>query len=317
MRISQSFSSLIKAAIDGVYVHEFFGDAVTESGYNKRLRAVIQNLLLDFATDMRDEGHDQEIVEDGMEIVTRDVRKQISRSAFIGDVRELMKRSRGCELPGTFNPLIIGDLFYRQSRPWRGLVERYCKKILEATRLSMELILVHSADEATMDGLLREIIDPAMERYTETLEAKISEIMRQHQRGHPITYNHYFTETVQKARQDHAEKDQARRLNLFFGLKPDAGSSYINPSLPFETGKLLNAINQRDEQDMDRYACSEAIDCMQAYYKVRVFHRVSVTIFTMPYSNEGLMILLGGMVDLTCATGRHESPYRRFCHLRD
>ncbi len=268
VHVSQSFSSLVKAAVDGVYVHEFFGDAMIPAGFKKRLRAVVQDVLLEFAEDMRREGHSQEIIEDGSRRKKASMPKQISRSDFLGGVRELMRRSRGCELPGTFNPLIVGDLFYQQSKPWKRLVERYSERILDATRTSLELMVLHTTDETTSEGLLREVIDPAMEMYAAQLERKVAEIMRPHQKGHPITYNHYFTETIQKARQEHAKKDQARQLNIFFKIKPDMGSSYVINHQGFYTGELLEALNQRNEADMDRYACSEAVDCMEAYYKV-------------------------------------------------
>ena len=268
VHVSQSFSSLVKAAVDGVYVHEFFGDAMTLAGFRKRLRAVVQDVLLKFAADMRREGHSQEITEDASPQKKASTPKQISRSDFLGDVRELVRKSRGCELPGTFNPLIIGDLFYQQSKPWKQLVERYSEKILDATRTSLELISLHTTDETTSEGLLQEVIDPAMERYADQLESKVTEILRPHQKGHPITYNHYFTETIQKARKEHAKKDQARQLNAFFKIKPDMGSSHVSSHQGFHTGDLLEALNQRTEADMDRYACSEAVDCMEAYYKV-------------------------------------------------
>jgi len=267
VHVSRSFSSLVKAAVDGVYVHEFFGDVMTPAGFRKRLRAVVQDVLLKFAEEMRHKGHSQEITEDASPQKKTSVPERISRSKFLDHVRQLIGRSRGCELLGTFNPLIVGDLFYQQSRLWQRLVEHYSEKILDATKHTLELILLHTADETTSDGLLREVIDPAMEKYAAELRRKVMEIMRPHQKGHPITYNHYFTETIQKARQEHAKKDQARQLNAFFKIKPDMGPSYVHPQ-SFHTGELLDALNQRTEADMDRYACSEAVDCMKAYYKV-------------------------------------------------
>ncbi|KAL6713034.1 hypothetical protein ACLMJK_009430 [Lecanora helva] len=167
VRISQSFSSLIKAAVDGVYFHKFFGDAMTPAGFEKRLRAVVQDALLEFEKDIRREGHYQEIIEETSPRKKADTPKQILRSKFLDNVRELMRRSRGCELPGTFNPLIVGDLFYQQSKPWKRLVERYSERILKATRKSLELISLYTTDEATSEGLIREIIDPAMEKYAD------------------------------------------------------------------------------------------------------------------------------------------------------
>jgi hypothetical protein len=32
---------------------------------------------------------------------------------------------------------------------------------------------------------------------------------------------------------------------------------------------LLDALMEHNDPDMNRYACSEALDCMEAYYKVR------------------------------------------------
>jgi len=88
------------------------------------------------------------------------------------------------------------------------------------------------------------------------------------QKGHPITYNHYFTETVQNARQEHDKKVLARGWNAFCKLKPEAGPTHIYQNQGFNTADLLDALTQRTEHDMDRYACSEAVDCMEAYYKV-------------------------------------------------
>ena len=242
MHVSRSFSSIVKAAVDGVYVHEFFGDAMTDTGFSRRLRAVVQDLLLEFAKSIRREGHEQTIVDNAAVPETVNNGKQISRSAFENHVGELIRRSRGRELPGILNPLVVGDLFFQQAGPWRGIVDRFSTRVLQATRESLELVLLHTTDETTREGLRREVIGPAMERHAEQLKSKIEEILRPYQKGHAITYNHYFTETVQKAREDHVKKVQTRRVSTFGKLDADA--------------------------DMDRYACSEAVDCMQAYYKV-------------------------------------------------
>lgn len=63
---------------------------------------------------MRLNGQNQVIIEDPIDAVGPG---EISRLAYIKEVKELMKKSRGCELPGTFNPLIIGELFTEQCQP--------------------------------------------------------------------------------------------------------------------------------------------------------------------------------------------------------
>lgn len=124
LRVSQQFSSLVKATIDGVYVDSFFGDPKTNDGYGKRLRAVIQNTLIDFSDTIFRQGHAKDIIDKTKVAKTGPPDEkddhapiQISREAYIDEVQDLMKRTRGCELPGTFNPLIIGEMFFDQSKP--------------------------------------------------------------------------------------------------------------------------------------------------------------------------------------------------------
>lgn len=170
-------------------------------------------------------------------------------------------------ITGDFNPLIIGDLFYEQSKPWKQIVDRCCETVLAAVQLCIESVISHTADEFTKDGLLQEIIDPAMAKRKERLEERIAEIMQPHLTGHAITYDHHFTDAIQQARQDHTRKDQEKHLNNFFGRGPEKKDDLV--ASQFSMSELLDALSQRSKESMDEFACSEATDSMLAYYKVR------------------------------------------------
>lgn len=64
IRIREGFSPLLSSANNGTYGRAFFGDARTEIGFKKRLRAVIQDLLLKLAQAMQIDGHLQQILDD-------------------------------------------------------------------------------------------------------------------------------------------------------------------------------------------------------------------------------------------------------------
>ncbi|KAL8726147.1 MAG: hypothetical protein Q9166_006904 [cf. Caloplaca sp. 2 TL-2023] len=267
IRISQRFSMLVKAAVDGVYGDEYFGDPMTPEGESKRLRAVIQDLLLRFAEDMRRNGQQQKIINDSDEVVDGHGGRMIRHSDYLDHVRDLMRRTRGRELPGTFNPLIIGELFYEQSKPWKALIERYCRDVFDDIKTLLQFTIDTTADSTTAEGLLQKLLYPALETRTSLLHTKVLEILEPHQRGHAITYNHYFTDTIQKAWKEHEEKEQARRVRAFFGARPTDESIYIHQSV--DVPKLAGSLGVSTQKDMDRYACSEAIYCMKAYYNVR------------------------------------------------
>jgi GTP-binding protein EngB required for normal cell division len=267
--VSQSFSTLISAAINGQYSDPFFGQASTSIGYQRRLRAVLQNTLTDFANLMRQKGHTYTILD--VESVDGDTDvspRRISRSDYIAKVKSLLERSRGRELPGTFDPLIIGELFQEQSQPWGKLVNQYVDIVLRAVNAVVRDILSHICDRATLDRVWRRIISAGLDDIAEKLRNKVSELLRPHNTGHPITYNHYLTENVQKAQSERQAREIRATLNKAFG-KYDAnedGNLHIN--VAGWVDMLTRSLTSRTEADMNNYASSTATDFMEAYYKV-------------------------------------------------
>lgn len=268
LRVSQDFTFLAKSATDGNYTDNFFGSASTEVGAKKRLRAVVQNLLLSFARTMRQKGHNKHIIEKPLPEERKHDRRLISRDDFIDAVLELMGRSRGRELPGTYNPYLISDLFFQQAQPWQKYTRKFITKIWDAADLVLDLILNHIADPTTAAGLKHGIIVPALESVKTALDNTVKMVLEPHQTGHPITYNHYLTENIQKLRQGHQKRILSKKLDRFFGTNCDQGKTYCQDK-SFDVRSLLDSLTYSTTADMDRYACSEAIDCMSAYYKVR------------------------------------------------
>ena len=276
LHVTQSFQSLVRAAADGTYDDAFFGDPRSIEGYSRRLRAVIQNLNLDFAHTMRTHGHRWQIVEKSDQLEasgpTMSPRassspEKITRQMFITRVRDLLRRSRGRELPGMFSPLIVSDLFSEQSAPWEGLARRHIEATWNAARTFLDQVMSHLMDEKTAESLLREVIDPLMERRSEHLDKRLKQLLAPYQKGHPITYNHYFTETVQNVREKRLEAQVAQKLQTFVGLKDLTSLEELRVK-KVQVKSLVSALAARNQADMDSFACSEVLDCMEAYYKV-------------------------------------------------
>lgn len=93
--LSQSFQSLVKAAVDGTYNDPFFRDGKSEPGYQKRIRAVMQNLNLDFADTIARRGHCCEVTNSKDTSHTSKDVTPITRDKFIDHIQHLMKRTKG------------------------------------------------------------------------------------------------------------------------------------------------------------------------------------------------------------------------------
>ncbi|KAH8742896.1 dynamin family protein [Diaporthe sp. PMI_573] len=272
LKFSHSFHLLVKAATDGTYGDSFFGDCKTKEGYSRRLRAVIQNLHLEYAANMRAHGHQRHFVDDQQadslgnpELGTQP--EVVSRSRFLGDISDALKRARGRELPGMYNPLIVGDLFFEQAEPWEKLTERHLRKVLDITRAFLDMAVSHLTDDVTAGAILDDVVGPEMDKRWTELEAKLQELITPYQKGHPITYNHYFTETIQNVRHRRMEEEVSRRLSALYGVQQITSLEEL-PARKVKITNLVTALSRRNETDMNFYASSEILDCMMAFYKV-------------------------------------------------
>jgi GTP-binding protein EngB required for normal cell division len=269
LQVSQSFSTLVRAAIDGQYSDPFFGDASTTEGYQKRLRAVLQNTLTDFAADMRKKGHTYTIIDEG----PIELPHHISRSDYVAKVNKLLERSRGRELPGMFDPLIVGQLFHEQRKPWTKLVDQYLESVLQAVYFLARAALAHVCDQSTFAGLWKRFIYIRLEKLAAELRSKVTELLNPHHTGHPITYNHYLTENVQKAQSIRRARDIKKSLERVLGRDY---TMFGVVDIPINVNTLINTLVLKTEADMNNYASSTATDFMEAYYKVSIIGIPSV-----------------------------------------
>lgn len=265
LQVSQTYTTLVRASIDGDYSNRlFFGDSATPSGYEKRLRAQVQNTLIKFAEIMRLRGHAKTIVDAEKAASEETQPPKILRSRFVREVNDLIRSNRGCELPGTFNPLLIGEMFSTQCQPWADLAQQYVVSVFSSVRMTLLAALKYAADDETAERLKLELIEPKINDLEASVESKLAELLEPHNKGHPVTYNHYFTENIQKAQQARHERKLRSTVEAFF----EPSSTKLTKK-EFVPADLFSALTRSTQPNMESYASTLAIDMMEAYYKVR------------------------------------------------
>jgi hypothetical protein len=166
---------------------------------------VFKRLVSEFSETLENQGMQKKIVDDNDDDDDDDDNKDdnddeeaayILRSTFVDEVQRRMRRSRGRELPGTFNPLIVGDLFYLQSKPWESIVTGCIDQLLEDVQKAIVPMLRYALDGKSRIGLTEHVLNPALDKIEESLRKEAKELLTPQQSGHPITYNHYFTDSV-------------------------------------------------------------------------------------------------------------------------
>ncbi|OAA72618.1 GTPase effector domain, GED [Akanthomyces lecanii RCEF 1005] len=226
------------------------------------MRSSSADIFFNFSETLRQQGRRKIIVDatsEEQELAT----DEVSRPHFIDLAKERMRRSRGRELPGTFNPMVIGELFVEQSAPWERIVSNLKSEILGVVNDIVKMIVGHIAIQETASGILA-IIRGSLELLANDLETKFRELLAPHIEGHPITYNHYLTDTVQKIQEERRRKSLEEQFRKIIWHDEFASGRQISifPS------RVFNQSEKHIEVDMERYGGELAVDYMEAYYKV-------------------------------------------------
>ena len=255
--LSERFQAICRSAIDGAYDKDFFEDGLSVAGSEKRLRAVVRNMEMDFAKVIRTRG--------AQWIITTDRRLSetpgyLTRSQAVASVLQQLKSSRGLELPGLPNPRLVGILFRQYSSPWDKLAQDHIREIWNAVKRFLERVLLELTTESVCDALFKLRIDPILDKALELAFQKLNELLHTLREFEPMTTNHYFTETAEKYARRRQDTQMRQRLERLFSNRDVLQREDIE--------LILSAMNDTQDADMDAVAAERAFDYMWAFYKV-------------------------------------------------
>jgi hypothetical protein len=114
-------------------------------------------------------------------------------------------------------------------------------------------------------------INDALKQRLEHSQAELKKIIAD-KKLYPMTYNHYYTMTIQKLRSQRAKKN----LTECIAEATYQSTYYTNVNKAYQavtvdrikTEKLKRLCSERITLNMDDHSCSDALDSLYAYYKV-------------------------------------------------
>ena len=180
-------------------------------------------------------------------------------------VSQVYISSRGKELPGNYNHALMSELFHVQASRWRSIACDHVETFSDAIENFVEAALGHITQDSKIRSKLWEILKYALVKNKLGAEEELSRLCNDEQQQ-PMTYNHYYTDNVQNARQDSTRKLVKKAMNEASTEDWNGRLHVSNTSVDAE--KLLASLQKRIIVDMDAQACTEALAGLSAYYKV-------------------------------------------------
>ncbi|KAJ6020128.1 Dynamin [Penicillium canescens] len=267
-KITTNYYNVIQAGVDGSYGGRdasFF--EIRDGRLSARLRAAIHIENEKFSDDMRQHGENRKIVSSDHPDVGKDKGGQhfVTKEGMLDWIRQVYDQTRGQELPGNYNQALLAELFHVQSLRWAEIAREH---IFVVSKIVFQFVNAALA-YAIKDGKVREnigrLVSTTLEANVEAAEHELERILQDETRQ-PITYNHYYTDNIQKARNEASKsliEDSVRDA-----IHNDWDGTLHLRDTEEDCVRLLSSLKKRVIVDMKEQACSEAKSDLTAYYKV-------------------------------------------------
>ena len=128
------------------------------------------------------------------------------------------------------------------------------------TKVFIEEALQHLTDVTVSDALLRNLLDPIMDKRLALAYAKLKELMAVH-REYPETKNLCFVERYNALQRSQWTAKTTKLLQKAFEVKDDSMDACDIP-------QLLTMLREDAETDADLVAAESTFNAMQAFYEV-------------------------------------------------
>ncbi|KAI9710012.1 MAG: hypothetical protein M1828_002341 [Chrysothrix sp. TS-e1954] len=278
-RLAMQSHNLTKAALDGNYYDadaSFFGRSQNETN-PARLRALVHRLNTEFSNYMRNNGQKRKVVNarrhrDSETFEDISGEEDLAKGQVVVDeaemkawVKEVYNNSRGRELPGNYNHVLLSELFHVQSSRWQQIAQDHLNDVYDRLEYFLKTSLRHITTDERVLAELQEFTEVPLRRSKQYAEKEL-ESLCEDEKHQPITYNHYYTDNVQNARLDSTRKQIEKAMDEV-NTEEWHGKMHISNN-SVDAPRLLASLQKRVIVDMDAQACTEALANLSAYYKV-------------------------------------------------
>ncbi|GFF56498.1 interferon-induced GTP-binding protein Mx1 [Aspergillus udagawae] len=269
IRIGTDFQNLVRAGVEGIYgARDGFFHEINGEKDHHRLRAAIHMENGRFANYMRQHGQKRKVVSAECQEDTDSDTGQIlvTKEQMSAWIKKIYDRTRGRELPGNYNHALLGELFHEQSSRWGDIARDHVTTITDlVSRFIQSASAFVIKDTNARENILR-IIVAKLDENAECASHELSKLLDD-EAGCPITYNHYYTDNVQRARNSRLRQDLGTSLNN--AINEDWNGRFHVSNSSDEISRLVASLqNHGVIVDMEERACYEAHIDLDAYYKV-------------------------------------------------
>ncbi|THC91734.1 hypothetical protein EYZ11_008808 [Aspergillus tanneri] len=248
-QISSDFHNLVKDGVEGAYGGRNAAFFQVSGDLFVRLRAAVHMENEKFASYMRQHGEKRKVVSDDPEDRVKVEEGQIPVTDEQMTSYSIRREGKNCLETITMS---FSQNYSMPNQDVSRFVDSALAFVIKDLKVRQNLM---QSVTTTLDNNIRE----ANKEFEKLWQDEIL---------HPITYNHYYTDNIQKARHDRAKK--YLKDSIKEAIDEDWNGEFHISDSPAEIHRLVTSLQDRVIVDMTEQACLDARTDLAAYYKVAI-----------------------------------------------
>ncbi len=155
---------------------------------------------------------------------------------------------------------MLQGLFHAQSALWGKISRAHVDGIVVLVTQFLNSVFKFVLKDITVRDKLWKDLKTVFDNNVESSHEELGKLLQDEQ-GHPITYNHYYIDNIQKLRSENSKKHLESAVRNATNYARNARGEIIFSSVD----KLVGLLENNIEVNMVDRACSEALVDLNAY----------------------------------------------------
>lgn len=223
LKLANEFQNISNNALMGYYKSEILGQD------EMKIRMHVQNANDFFSQRVVNEGHEIQFddINDGT-----DVEEALEdETSIYSAIREQYRRSRGPELPGMVNPIIVQNLFKWQSSKWEDFARHHVATIRTKVETFNSVLLNHvCGNDSAMEGRIKSKLRTTIQAAYNAADREISSILKDEREGILLTLDNYYSEQLEQSRKERTSTNIARNTRKVLAASTTTTTTISSPS---------------------------------------------------------------------------------------
>ncbi|KAK6499898.1 hypothetical protein TWF481_010254 [Arthrobotrys musiformis] len=257
INISLHYRDICRYGLKGHY--EVLGNTFFEKD-ETRIRAQVQLFHTEFANNMRLNGAKRKyfaaLTDDGASgsqtIPATDSAEAKEAQDWVKEEKQIYRRTRGCELPGNTNPDFLTELYHEQCSPWLDIAESHLERVYSLINAFVKKLFIFVVPDERIQRSLSKEVEESLRACLEAAKLEMKKLWKD-ERSLPMTYNHYYSDNVQRAR-------NADSMAVVKSVLNSVTNNQLNSNTTVHTSTIRSGLeNFKPEPDMEKQACKDAV----------------------------------------------------------